>query len=72
MILNRPPNSTGRQCKIHPEIPELKANLGLMYYQIGKDQQAIDAFSQAIRLKPGLFVPNLVPWTRLCEVEAVQ
>src|SRR5213595_1963931 len=44
---------------IHPEIPELKANLGLMYYQLGKDQQAIDAFSQAIRLKPGLFVPNL-------------
>lgn len=44
---------------IHPEIPELKANLGLMYYQIGKDQQAIEAFNQAIRLKPGLFVPNL-------------
>ncbi len=44
---------------IHPEIPELKANLGLMYYQLGKDQQAIDAFNQAIRLKPGLFVPNL-------------
>jgi tetratricopeptide (TPR) repeat protein len=43
---------------IHPEIPELKANLGLMYFQMGKDQQAIDAFSQAIRLKPGLFVPN--------------
>ena len=44
---------------LHPEIPELQANLGLMYYQTGKDQQAIDAFSQAIRLKPGLFVPNL-------------
>jgi tetratricopeptide (TPR) repeat protein len=44
---------------IHPEIPELKANLGLMYYQLGKDQQAIDAFNQAIRLKPGLFVPHL-------------
>ena len=28
----------------HPEIAELKANLGLMYYQTGKDQQAIDAF----------------------------
>jgi len=44
---------------IHPEIPELQANLGLMYYQTGKDQQAISAFNQAIRLKPGLFVPNL-------------
>jgi tetratricopeptide (TPR) repeat protein len=44
---------------VRPEIPELKANLGLMYYKIGKDQQAIYAFSQAIRLNPGLFVPNL-------------
>lgn len=30
-----------------------------MYYQTGKDEQAIEAFRQAIRLKPGLFVPNL-------------
>lgn len=44
---------------IHPEIPELKANLGLMYYQTGKNQPAIDAFNQALHLKPGLFVPNL-------------
>ena len=45
--------------EIHPENAELRTNLGLMYYQTGKDQQAIDAFRQAIRLKPGLFVPNL-------------
>jgi tetratricopeptide (TPR) repeat protein len=45
--------------RLHPEIPELRANLGLMYYQTGKDEQAIGAFQQAIRLKPGLFVPNL-------------
>jgi len=44
---------------IHPEIPELRANLGLMYYQTGQDDQAIDAFRQAIRLKPSLLVPNL-------------
>ena len=44
--------------EIDPTIPELRANLGLMYYQTGKDQQAINAFLQAIRLKPGLFVPN--------------
>ena len=44
---------------IHPENPELRTNLGLMYYQTGKDQQAIEAFRQAIRLKPDLFVPNL-------------
>jgi tetratricopeptide (TPR) repeat protein len=44
---------------IHPEIAELRTNLGLMYYQTGKDNHAIDAFRQAIRLKPSLFVPNL-------------
>jgi len=44
---------------IHPEIPELRANLGLMYYQLGKAEQAREAFRQALRLKPGLFVPNL-------------
>ena len=44
---------------IHPEIPELRANLGLMYYQTGNDQQAASAFREAIRLKPSLFVPNL-------------
>jgi tetratricopeptide (TPR) repeat protein len=44
---------------IHPEIAELRANLGLMYYQTGKDEQAIAVFRQAISLKPSLFVPNL-------------
>ena len=42
-----------------PDIAELHANLGLMYYQSGKDQEAIDSFLHAIRLKPDLFVPNL-------------
>lgn len=45
--------------KLHPEIPELKANLGLMFYQVGKDEQASEAFRQALRLKPDMFVPNL-------------
>ena len=44
---------------LHPEIPELQANLGLMYYQTGQYEQAADAFRAAIRLKPALFVPNL-------------
>jgi tetratricopeptide (TPR) repeat protein len=44
---------------LHPEIAELQANLGLMYYQTGNDQQAAEAFRKAIRLKPALFVPNL-------------
>lgn len=44
---------------LRPEIAELRANLGLMYYQLGNDHEAIDAFRQSIRLKPELFVPNL-------------
>jgi len=44
---------------LHPEIAELRANLGLMYYQTEKDEKAIGAFREAIRLKPALFVPNL-------------
>ncbi len=45
--------------KLHPEVPEIRTNLGLMYYQIGKDDRAADEFRAAIRLKPSLFVPNL-------------
>jgi tetratricopeptide (TPR) repeat protein len=45
--------------RLHPELAELRANLGLMYYQTGKDEPAIEAFRQAIRLKPALFVPHL-------------
>jgi len=45
--------------KLHPEIPEIRTNLGLMYYQTGKDQQAADEFRAAIRLRPSLFVPHL-------------
>ena len=30
-----------------------------MYYQSGKDEQAVEAFRQAIHLNPTLFVPNL-------------
>ena len=52
-------DSYQRAVALRPEIAELQANLGLMYYQTGEDQQAITAFRQAIRLKPSLFVPNL-------------
>ncbi len=44
---------------VHPELAELQANLGLMYFQTGKDEAAIEAFGQALHRKPGLFVPNL-------------
>jgi len=43
---------------LQPEIAELKANLGLMYYQTNKDTQAAEAFQQAVRLNGELFVPN--------------
>jgi tetratricopeptide (TPR) repeat protein len=45
--------------RLQPDIAELRANLGLMFYQTGRDEQAIEAFRRAIRLKPDLFVPNL-------------
>jgi tetratricopeptide (TPR) repeat protein len=48
-----------RAVKFHPEIPELRTNLGLMYYQTGKNELAAEEFRAAIRLKPSLFVPNL-------------
>ena len=44
---------------LHPEIPELKANLGLMYYQMEENRQAAEVFLQALQVKPALFVPNL-------------
>ena len=44
---------------LRPEIAELRTNLGLMYYQTGKDELAGEAFREALHLKPGLFVPNL-------------
>ncbi len=52
-------DSYRKAAALHPEIAELQTNLGLMCYQTAKDQRALAAFLQAIRLKPGLFVPNL-------------
>lgn len=48
-----------RAARLHPELAELNANLGLMYYQTGKDADAIDALLRANRLRPALLVPNL-------------
>jgi tetratricopeptide (TPR) repeat protein len=45
--------------KLHPEIAELHANLGLMDYELGKQPEAAEQFKAALRLKPSLFVPNL-------------
>ena len=45
--------------KMHPESAEMWANLGLMEHEAGEYGAAIKSFQQAIRLKPGLYVPNL-------------
>jgi tetratricopeptide (TPR) repeat protein len=45
--------------KMHPESAEMWANLGLMEHEGGDYAGAIRSFQQAIRLKPGLYVPNL-------------
>jgi tetratricopeptide (TPR) repeat protein len=45
--------------KMHPESAEMWANLGLMEHEAGDYGEAIKSFHQAIRLKPGLYVPNL-------------
>lgn len=45
--------------EIEPSIPELWANLGLMYHQTGKHAEAIRSFKRAMQLKPSLFVPQL-------------
>jgi tetratricopeptide (TPR) repeat protein len=45
--------------KMHPESAEMWANLGLMEHEAGQYGEAIKSFHQAIRLKPGLYVPHL-------------
>jgi tetratricopeptide (TPR) repeat protein len=45
--------------KMHPESAEMWANLGLMEHETGEYGAAIKSFQQALRLKPGLYVPNL-------------
>jgi tetratricopeptide (TPR) repeat protein len=44
---------------LDPSIPELWANLGLMYHEAGKSTEAMQSFREAIRLNPSLFVPQL-------------
>jgi tetratricopeptide (TPR) repeat protein len=45
--------------RIHPETPELWANLGLMEHEAGRYSDAIQSFQHAYHLKPSLYVPNL-------------
>lgn len=45
--------------KLRPDIPELRANLGLMQHEAGDYPKAILSFQQALHQKPALYVPNL-------------
>ena len=42
-----------------PQTAELWTNLGLMYHETGQSGEAIKSFSEASRLKPSLYVPQL-------------
>ncbi len=44
---------------ISPQTAELWTNLGLMYHETGEFAEAIKSFSEAARLKPSLYVPQL-------------
>ena len=48
-----------RAVKVSPDTAELWADLGLMDHQIGQHSEAVRAFSEAARLNPSLFVPQL-------------
>jgi len=45
---------------LEPLIPELWANLGLMYHESGNHSEAVKALQHAARLNPSLFVPQLL------------
>jgi tetratricopeptide (TPR) repeat protein len=45
--------------QISPQTAELWTNLGLMYHQTGDFAEAIKSFTEAARLKPSLYVPEL-------------
>jgi len=45
--------------ELEPAVPEFWANLGLMYYELGRSAEAIQSFKEAIRLNASLYVPQL-------------
>lgn len=44
---------------LEPSVPELWANLGLMYHESGNHPEAVKSLQHAARLNPSLFVPQL-------------
>ncbi len=45
--------------ELEPSIPELWANLGLMYHQTGKHAEAVESLKKASQLNGSLFAPQL-------------
>ena len=56
---NAAAESYRKAVELDPSVPELWANLGLMYHESGKPNEAMRSFKEAIRLNPSLFVPQL-------------
>jgi tetratricopeptide (TPR) repeat protein len=56
---NAAAESYRKAIELDPSVPELWANLGLMYHELAKRDEAIQTFKKAIRLDPSLFVPQL-------------
>jgi tetratricopeptide (TPR) repeat protein len=48
-----------KAAELEPSVPELWTNLGLMYHEAGKREDAIRSFREATRLNASLFVPQL-------------
>ena len=46
--------------RLAPDVAEVYSNLGLVYYSEKKLNLADEAFEKALKLTPGLFVPNFV------------
>ncbi len=44
---------------LRPDVPELRANLGLMQHEAGDYPAAMRSFQETLQLKPSLYVPNL-------------
>lgn len=48
-----------RILELRPDVPEVRANLGVMLHMQGEYEQAIHHFEAALAASPNLFVPNL-------------
>src|ERR1700738_1586997 len=56
---NAAAESYRKAVELDPSVPELWANLGLMYHELAKHDEAVQSFKKAIRLDPSLFAPQL-------------